>query len=178
MRGMLRPTLGESGFDRYRFGVANNVSASGCYAFGLADVLPLLIQVADKSHLNINTLSDRLLSEIINACARTHVDLRREVELEDCVVVSLRKRSLTLSGIHACGLRDLIFSACLFRTYAYMGTPESYNLNELISENWLMLADELPQSLTYSTAADLNEHVREHRAHDGYGEADIHFHAA
>ncbi len=175
---MGRSALGESGFDRFRFGMASPSQASGCYAFGLAEVLPLLIRVSDKSHLNVNTLSDCLLAEIINVCACTQVDLRREVELEDCVVVSLKKKSLTLSGIKACGLRDLIFSACLFRTYAYMGSPEEYNLDELISENWLMLADELPQSLSYSAAADINEQVRLHRSHHEFGEADIHFHAA
>ncbi|MGB0413398.1 MAG: hypothetical protein ACPGJU_03040 [Coraliomargarita sp.] len=181
MKEMLWPTLGELGFDRVRFSKASCVQATqghGCYAFGLAEVLPLLIRVSDKSHLNINILSDRLISEIVNVCANTRIDMAREVDLEDCLVVSLKKQHLTLSCIHPCGLRDLIFSACLFRTYAYMGAPDNYNLDELIAENWLMLADELPQSLTYSTAADINEHVREHRAQGGLGEADIHFYAA
>jgi len=168
--------FGEAGFERMRFG---RPIPSGCYSIGLAEVLPLLIRVADKSKLSVNGLSDSLITEIINVCARARIELVRDVNLEDCVVVSLNKRILRLSGIQPCGLRDLIFSSCLFRTYAYMGHPEYYNLGDLIAETWVMLADELPQSLTYSTAAELRSMVNHGYLHRNLGgSADIHFHAA
>lgn len=51
-------SLGELGFDQARFGVPR---PAGSYVMGLAEVLPLLIRIADKPSIRASDLGESLL---------------------------------------------------------------------------------------------------------------------
>jgi len=151
----MRDNLGECGFDRLRFGG----EAPAVEGTEVSDVLPLLIHIGQKSKRMVGTLSAERIRRIVSVCAGTEVAVTIATDGEDLMSVSFRRPRLRLHGSKPCGLRDLIFAATLIRTYRRAGEPDRFNLQQLIKETWTLLAEELPASLTYSTAASKNDEL-------------------
>jgi|GEM_PF-2752794 len=147
---MAKTTWGEAGFDVVRFG-GQFSTAEQCE---LADVLPLLMQIEQKSKIGLFDLSSAKLAEIIDVCAGMRVETQASTDLSSSIRICLEERKVEVSQDAAGGLRDVIFAAVLLRVFhdeAYAGM----SFCELIDEARLTILDELPHAMGYSGSDEL-----------------------
>ncbi len=146
---MVFETFSEPGFGRLRFGGGASDSADA----ELKEVLPLLIRLPEKGGLTADQIPAAQLQRIVDTAAGGPVDLSWEERGSILAITSLSKRTLSLSTKRPCGLRDLLFFACVLRVHRGLPEPSEVPLRKVFALAWECIIDELPQALDYCSKA-------------------------